>query len=219
MDLSQKQILTPLQSKVLDYLFTENFPFFLTGGTALSAYYLFHRYSDDLDLFTLNDGLIGKILPRMELMSRELKLEMEVIQTEPMFRRFIFRSGDEKVLVDLVRDIDNQIHNDKNMFGKIRVDTFDDIATNKICAILGRQEAKDFIDLFFIAKKGYDIDKYLVLAKNKDAGVNKATLAFLIKDFSVESLPAYMIESLNLDEMKEFYYNLSNKWAKESFPF
>ena len=26
--------------------------FFLTGGTALSVFYLHHRYSNDLDLFT-----------------------------------------------------------------------------------------------------------------------------------------------------------------------
>ena len=30
-------------------------PFFLTGGTALSRYYVHHRYSDDLDLFVIND--------------------------------------------------------------------------------------------------------------------------------------------------------------------
>jgi len=28
--------------------------FFLTGGTALSVFYLYHRVSDDLDLFSLN---------------------------------------------------------------------------------------------------------------------------------------------------------------------
>jgi predicted nucleotidyltransferase component of viral defense system len=218
MDSSQKKILTPLQSRILDYLFSENFPFFLTGGTALSAYYLYHRYSDDLDLFTLQDEVIGKILPTMELMSKKLNTEFNSVQTEPMFRRFFFTADNEKVVVDLVRDIDYQVNKNKPLFGKIRVDSFDDIVANKICAILGRQEAKDFVDLFFIAKKGYDPDKYVVLAKNKDAGINKATLAFLIKDFSIEAIPPYMLENLDINEMKEFYHRLSDKWAKESFP-
>ena len=219
MDSSQKRILTPLQSKILDYLFSENFPFFLTGGTALSAYYLYHRYSDDLDLFTVEDGVIGKILPAMELLSKKLNIEIKPIQTEPMSRRLLFTADNENVVVDLIRDIDYQVNQNKPLFGKIRVDSFDDIVANKICAILGRQEAKDFVDLFFITKKGYDPDKYLALAKNKDAGISKATLAFLIKDFSLDIIPPYMIDDLDLNEMKEFYYKLSDKWAKESFPF
>ncbi len=48
-----KTILTPTQRQVLDILaknskFTS---FYLTGGTALSEYYLHHRLSEDLDFF------------------------------------------------------------------------------------------------------------------------------------------------------------------------
>jgi predicted nucleotidyltransferase component of viral defense system len=49
------KVLTPLQEKVLDILFDHGFAdrgYYLTGGTALSEFYLQHRYSDDLDLFT-----------------------------------------------------------------------------------------------------------------------------------------------------------------------
>ena len=46
--------LFPLQDKVLCLLQEVESPFYLTGGTALSRCYLYHRYSDDLDLF-LND--------------------------------------------------------------------------------------------------------------------------------------------------------------------
>ena len=40
-----------LQDKVLKIIFTEETPFYLTGGTALHRFYCEHRYSDDLDLF------------------------------------------------------------------------------------------------------------------------------------------------------------------------
>jgi len=47
-------ILTPFQETVLREIghssLNENF--FLTGGTALSAFFLQHRYSEDLDFFT-----------------------------------------------------------------------------------------------------------------------------------------------------------------------
>jgi hypothetical protein len=47
----QSSILTPLQNRVLIALFDNGLAdrgYSLTGGTALSAYYLKHRYSDDL---------------------------------------------------------------------------------------------------------------------------------------------------------------------------
>ncbi len=47
-------LLTPTQMTFLQYL--KKTPlvkdFYLTGGTALAAFYLFHRYSFDLDFFT-----------------------------------------------------------------------------------------------------------------------------------------------------------------------
>jgi predicted nucleotidyltransferase component of viral defense system len=51
-----QEILTTLQQKFI-HLFAKNELlkkyFYLTGGTALSAYYLKHRYSEDLDFFSL----------------------------------------------------------------------------------------------------------------------------------------------------------------------
>lgn len=52
----QSTILTPFQEEVLTTLFhsyQELEAFYLTRGTALSAFYLHHRYSEDLDFFTL----------------------------------------------------------------------------------------------------------------------------------------------------------------------
>jgi hypothetical protein len=42
----QKAVIRPIARSLLRQ------EFFLTGGTALSAFYLQHRYSDDLDFFT-----------------------------------------------------------------------------------------------------------------------------------------------------------------------
>ncbi|MFQ5865173.1 MAG: nucleotidyl transferase AbiEii/AbiGii toxin family protein [bacterium] len=43
-------ILNPLQNSFLDEFFQQTQEFYLTGGTALSAFYLQHRYSEDIDL-------------------------------------------------------------------------------------------------------------------------------------------------------------------------
>ncbi len=40
-----------LQNQILSLVQGAGVEFYLTGGTALSRYYLNHRYSDDLDFF------------------------------------------------------------------------------------------------------------------------------------------------------------------------
>ena len=53
--MKQPSILTPAQQQFLT-LFAQSSPlakqFYLTGGTALAAFYLQHRYSEDLDFFS-----------------------------------------------------------------------------------------------------------------------------------------------------------------------
>ncbi|MDR0620209.1 MAG: nucleotidyl transferase AbiEii/AbiGii toxin family protein [Bacteroidales bacterium] len=51
-----RDILYPMQDGVLNAQKKCNTPFFLTGGTALSRAYYNHRYSDDLDFFTVQDS-------------------------------------------------------------------------------------------------------------------------------------------------------------------
>ena len=61
MALSPKDILSALQWDFLSFFFQGAPPFFLTGGTALSAFYLQHRYSEDLDLFTLDSDVFDRV--------------------------------------------------------------------------------------------------------------------------------------------------------------
>jgi predicted nucleotidyltransferase component of viral defense system len=62
-------VLTPLQRDFLSAFFARSIaePFFLTGGTALAAFYLHHRYSEDLDLFTLDHDAL-------DVMEREIPI-------------------------------------------------------------------------------------------------------------------------------------------------
>lgn len=48
-----------LHYQVLDTVFSLRLGFYLTGGTALSRFYLDHRYSDDLDFFTHEVNAFG----------------------------------------------------------------------------------------------------------------------------------------------------------------
>lgn len=50
-----KSIITAYQKRVIEEISEDKFireRFYLTGGTALAGFYLFHRYSEDLDFFS-----------------------------------------------------------------------------------------------------------------------------------------------------------------------
>ncbi|NIQ91474.1 MAG: hypothetical protein GWN58_66005, partial [Anaerolineae bacterium] len=61
-------LLTPLQRRLLREIGQSPLreEFFLTGGTALAALYLHHRYSVDLDLFTENPTAVAQVPPTMQ---------------------------------------------------------------------------------------------------------------------------------------------------------
>jgi predicted nucleotidyltransferase component of viral defense system len=65
------EFLTPLQRAFLKHFFATPLGqrFFLTGGTALAAFHLHHRLSDDLDLFTLDDDALTEVDHQIEEMA------------------------------------------------------------------------------------------------------------------------------------------------------
>ena len=53
----EQEILKDWQKKAIQFIASSDklSTFYLSGGTALAGYYLYHRVSDDLDLFSYED--------------------------------------------------------------------------------------------------------------------------------------------------------------------
>lgn len=215
---SPKDILSALQWEFLSIFFQGSPPFFLTGGTALSAFYLGHRYSEDLDLFTLDGDAFDRVPLYVTDAMSNLKAAAVSLQTAPQFRRYkISRQGDS-VIVDFVRETVPQISGEKNRLDGITVDTLGDITANKVCTVLSRAEIKDYIDLYFLDRAGYRLENYIEAAQRKDAGVSQATLAYLLSEFRLSKVPNFMIVPVSLEELQEYFQSLARKLAVESFP-
>jgi len=73
------EILDRIQQKILSLFSTipEHDSFYLTGGTALSAFYLHHRKSRDLDFFSDVEELIIPFTFRFEEALQEERLKIE----------------------------------------------------------------------------------------------------------------------------------------------
>jgi predicted nucleotidyltransferase component of viral defense system len=216
------KILTPLQEKFLHVFFQLEVSkeFFLTGETALSEYHLQHRYSEDMDLFTISEEAFRTIDNHIPELLRSLQLQVVNHRRIGDFSGYILQGAntDERLKVDLVRDIGVQFGTKKKV-GAVIIDNLENIAANKIGAILGRTEVKDFVDIYFlIQEKHATLEKAIVMGKEKDLGVEKFILAGLFRqadDFKV--LPR-MIKPLTLETLSRFYEDLSNQLLDQIKP-
>lgn len=85
----QPGILTPSQQELLRRFFAYEVgrAFFLTGGTALAAYYLHHRLSQDVDLFTLEEGALDAAEDVVASLGDEMGWEIHQQRLSPHFLR------------------------------------------------------------------------------------------------------------------------------------
>lgn len=170
-------ILTPLQHQVLTSLFQKGLGergFYLTGGTALAEFYLHHRFSDDLDFFTRSQGQITQHF--QYILDLIPMLGLSVVSRNPKSAEHLvlFVKTDhnqENLKIEFARDVPAQMAQ-PTVREEVFIDSFEDIATNKICAILNRQpaEPKDFYDLYFILRESqFTLDYLISRAREKEA--------------------------------------------------
>jgi hypothetical protein len=176
--------LTTLQRQLLESFFALTQDYFLTGGAALAGFHLGHRETHDLDLFTHSSSL-DEGVRALRLAAETLGASWEEIQTAPMFRRVLISTVNEAVVVDLVVDRTEQWHLSKLVRGTIRVDPADEILANKLCALLGRAEIRDLVDVMALEAAGLSLEAAVAAAERKDGGLTPAQLAWVLSQISI----------------------------------
>ncbi len=176
--------LSPLQVEVLEAFFRRERGYFLTGGAALAGYHLGHRETHDLDLFSLAGPLTAGVSALRDL-AREIGARCEETQTAPEFRRLLLSRDDESVVVDLVVDRAPQLVLDKPTVGSIRVDPPQEIFANKLCALLGRAEIRDLVDVRALEQAGLPLEDALEAAQRKDGGLTPGQLAWVLSQIVI----------------------------------
>ena len=200
MDASNR--LTGLQRDFLDVWFAQSKDFFLTGGGALIGFYGLPRTTQDIDLFTTSAAAFSRVPAGVHDCCATLAAQGTAMVTSPHFRRFRVERGDETTLVDFVEDLAPQVFPEKTLRDGFILDPAQEIAVNKVCAIVSRSEPRDFYDLQFLAQQGFDPEEALRLANQKDGGVNEETLAMVL-----QSLPwdQFRIPNLETSETSRFF--------------
>jgi len=176
---------SPIQRELLIELVKEPMiakNFFLTGGTALSVFYLYHRQSDDLDLFTIQRVNLSEISLWLK---RKWKERVIAIKESGHFLSLLIDSVKVEFVIDpLSFDEERPFYTfEKGL--TFSIDTINNIASNKFNACVSRVEAKDYVDFYFILKKYPDMnldDLYSMTSKKDAIFDDYPTVAFQIEE-------------------------------------
>lgn len=221
-NLVNNPVLTPYQVEILKLFFGTEFAktFFLTGGTALSAFYLAHRNSKDLDLFSIEsfdsqqlDLTITDIAQKMNC------IVVSKVKTSTYNEIYLENKQDKWTQrIDIVREQPKRFGTISDVDG-VLVDSLENIGSNKICAIFGRLEIKDYIDLYTIIEKtDFTFDELFELARQKDLGLNEFTFASTIADVEQITLWPNILIDLDKKAMFAYYKNLVTELLKRVKP-
>lgn len=202
------KILTTIQEEFIrQFVKTSlNESFYLTGGTTLSAFYLQHRISEDLDFFTEIEGEVPKVLPLIEEVTIALNGQLEIKRNFKSFIEFNIARGEEILRCDFA--MDSPFRLEKKCFKEdygIYIDNILDISCNKLSALYDRSDPKDFIDIYFIAQEIIPFEKLIEDAKKKHIGLDNYWLAVSMKKVEKFVLLPRLVKPVTLDDLKIFF--------------
>jgi hypothetical protein len=177
-----------LQDAFLAWMAEQQFAFYLTGGTALSRFYLGHRFSDDLDFFVNADANFRYHIQQLiQQLPETLAYSKDQLLITDDFCRLFLRSDGCQLKIEWVNDVAARWGAPHNTpFGKI--DAIANILANKITAIEGRDEPKDVFDIVAIAKKAHFSWEEVVFQAKQKAALNELEVHAKLHAFPVSLL-------------------------------
>lgn len=212
------QLITKEQKVILGEISQSAFlqsRFYFTGGTALSAVYLQHRYSDDLDFFSGERFDNQVLLTLMQEWSKKYSFTFNPRFVEVVYIFDLTFPNNSTLKLDFAYYPCNQIEKPW-LWEETRTDSLIDIAVNKLLTISHRSEVKDFVDLYFLLENFTIWDLRDGVQAKFNIEVEPLLLASdMLKVEDFDYLPK-MIKPLTLDELKSFFRQKVKEISRKS---
>lgn len=212
-----KSLLSFNQKRFLDFVSQEKTIkdlFYFTGGTALSEFYLQHRYSEDLDFFSEEEFEIKDVT--VLLQTKRKKFGNPKIEFKRSFNRNIYQliyPKNQYLKVEFTYFPFKRIDLRKKE-NNIEIDSLIDMAVNKVFTIYQNPRGRDYFDLYFILKKdaSLSLDKLIKLARSKfDTNIDYLQLGTnLIRVINMKDDPIIK-NTVNLTMLENFFLNEAKK--------
>lgn len=186
--------------------------FCLTGGFALSSYYLCHRLTSDIDFLVVDgDFTFKEFREYILLLSKKLGFRICSEKLTDAFLNEKFQGLElileKKKLLKVDFNNDFSPHYGRLIkHGRIVVDSLENIAVNKVRALTGRTDYKDFIDLFVILNSTpFEIADLAYKANRKDEILSKSD--FIRGLLAIKSIQGeYLYEQVVSKELLEDFF-------------
>lgn len=192
-----------------------NDSFFLTGGTALSAFYLQHRYSEDIDLFTGQEHMVAQVIPVLQDFAAHAGCQLSIAREFSTFVEAFLARPEETIKVHFAQDAPFRLQTVvKNEEYGIQVDNELDIACNKLSALFDRYAEKDFVDIYFLSKEFMPFDRLFAQARKKHVGIDEYWLAIALKNVDKIAVLPRMIKPVAIKELQDFFHK-QIRWLME----
>jgi hypothetical protein len=174
-------VLTPLQRRIATIVgkLPEAELFALAGGGALIARGDVDRQTRDLDFFGPDAAGVEKLVPAVERALHEAGLDVRRVREGRGFFRLEVREHEEVTEVDLGADA-RLLPVERGEFGPILAG--EELAVDKVLAVFGRAEARDFVDLSAVADR-YGLAYLCQRALDKDRGFDPQVFGEMLDRF------------------------------------
>ena len=154
---------------------------YLAGGAAMHFAPNSTRYSDDLDFFHDSEAQVASAFTADRSRLEEAGYLVDVELSLPGFIRAQVRRGDEATRVDWARDSSWRFMPlVRDPLGGLLLHPVD-LAVNKVLALAGRDEARDFVDILFVHDRTLPLAGLCWAAVGKDPGLTPLSLLELLK--------------------------------------
>jgi predicted nucleotidyltransferase component of viral defense system len=217
MDIAHNEVLRPGQKHLLEAFARSRLAgsFYLSGGTALAAFHLGHRLSDDLDFFTELEVPVEAVLDFLG------GLGMGVPDYQHLFDRRIF-------LLPEARGTTLKVEFTRYPFARcaaglevdgVRVDSLRDILANKLLVLTERSEPKDLVDLYVgLHAPGASALDALVLDAERKFGVRG--VREMLRARFLEPVPPLAGLDLRIEvdqaDVSRLLASTARRWVRES---
>jgi hypothetical protein len=168
-----------LQATRLFFSLAESAGFAVAGGAALLAQGMIHRPTSDVDLFLLDTDRsdVPKAAASLEAALDNKGWSHQRVIDQHDFVRLEISDDLEELIIDLGRDSPAEQPVDSTELGPTLSPR--DLAARKTLALFGRAEARDFADIYDLARR-YGRGHLLAWAAADDAGFDQQIFASMI---------------------------------------
>jgi hypothetical protein len=197
-----------LQDRVCLHVRAADTLFYLTGGTAASRGYLHHRVSDDLYYFTNdNDDFRLWCARIVDRLLGDDQLRIEVLVREERFCRLMVFQGSQPLKVELINDVPSRVGEVREHPVLGRLDSPENIFSNKICAAMDRRAPRDLADIWGFARfMNLSLQDAISSAQSKAAGIFQPDLGRML--LSADEEDWKQVRWLDPPPLSEFLHDL-----------